>query len=196
MKARLLKKMLNADGVFNIIDEIRVAVNFEKKLFRSFHENIPMYSLDGDVIKIDKETLRMSSCNCLEKSLTDIKFKTIWDKLIDLIDSGELRDIIDGKDIIENPIPVFTVRNSIFIESSTDVFEYRNIDDDGYVIHEYSHFRTKDEALDYGINYNIKYIDEAIKEKKKIEKELVRVNYEINRRQENIDRLRSLKETK
>ncbi len=146
MKARLLKKLLNNTGysISNNRDYIAVGS--------------PMCH---DLIKVDKETLKVKyALDTFNKGRAELEGKTskgenellfIWDKLHELIESGEINDIINGKDIIENPLPVFTVENGELVESVTDEYGWPNTDDNGICMYENTHFPTKKEALKYGI---------------------------------------------
>ncbi len=79
----------------------------------------------------------------------------IWDKFQELIDSGEITDIINGKDIIDNPLPVFTVDDGVLIESVTDKYGWPNTDDNGICMYENTHFSTAAQAFEYGLReYN------------------------------------------
>lgn len=143
MKARLLKKILN---------DTRYAVSNHK-------EYIAIGSpLCHDLISVNKETLKVRYAldtfregrKCLEgKSKEELIF--IWDKLHELIENGQIHDIINGKDIIENPLPVFTVTDGKLVESITDKYGYPNVDDNGICMYENTHFPTAEQAIEYGI---------------------------------------------
>ena len=94
----------------------------------------------------------------------------IWDKLSELISSGEIKNIIYGKDYIENPLDVFAVIDGELVESVTDNYGYPNVDDNGVIMYENTHFKTKQEAIKAGIKDNqcgIKYMLEIVSEKQK-----------------------------
>lgn len=93
----------------------------------------------------------------------------IWDKLNELIQSGEINDIIEGRDTIENPITVFTVTDGKLIESVTDKMGYPNTDDNGVLMYGNTHFDNKKDAVLYGIKeYEAgeRTITETIKQRK------------------------------
>jgi hypothetical protein len=111
-----------------------------------------------DLISVDKETLKIKYAldtwhegrKALEnKGCDELLF--IWDKLQELIENGEIHDIINGKDIIEKPLPVFTVENGVLVESVTDEYGWPNTDDDGICMYENTHFPTKIQAIEWGI---------------------------------------------
>ena len=112
MKARLLKNLLNNTGysVSNHRDYIAVGS-----------------PLCHDLISVNKETLKVKYAldtfregrKCLEgksNSKGENELLFIWDKLHELIENKEINDIINGKDIIKNPLPVFTIKMVIFLK--------------------------------------------------------------------------------
>jgi hypothetical protein len=147
MKARLLKQLLNntAYSVSNHNDYIAVGS-----------------PLCHDLIKLDKKTLTVTYAldtyregrKCFEgtsrmSEKTELLF--IWDKMHELVASGEIKDIIEGKDTIENPLPVFSVKDGILVESITDKYGWPNTDDNGICMYENTHFKTKEQAIENGI---------------------------------------------
>lgn len=147
MKARLLKKLLNNTG-YSVSNHKRyIAVGSP---------------LCHDLISVDKETLKVKyALDTWREGRKSLEGKTnskgenellfIWDKLHELIESGEIQDIINGKDEIENPLPVFTVENGELIESVTDKYGHPNTDDNGICMYENTHFPTAKQAIQYGI---------------------------------------------
>jgi hypothetical protein len=171
MKARKLRQILN-NTQYNISNhEKYIAVGSP---------------LCHDLISVDKETLNvkyaLDTFNEGRKCLTDkssTKLLFIWDKLHELIENGEINDIINGKDIIENPLPVFTVDNGIVVESITDKYGWPNTDDDGICMYDNTHFPTKKEAIEYGISEykaGAYLVTERIKD---IEKDLLEAKEQI-----------------
>ena len=146
MKARKLKQLLN---------------NTEY-IVSNHKEYIAIGSgMCHNLISVDKETLKLKYAldirgigrdNLLGWRFTELAF--IWDKLHELIESGEIIDIIEGKDVIENPLPVFTVHDGRLIESVTDSYDWPSVDDNGVLMYDNTHFKTKKEALEYGIKDN------------------------------------------
>jgi hypothetical protein len=109
-----------------------------------------------DLISVDKKTLKvkyaLDTFNEGRKAIKCEELELIWDTLHHLIETGEIREIIDGKDIIENPLPVFTVNgDGELVESVTDKYGWPNTDDDGILMYDNTHFPTKKQALEYGI---------------------------------------------
>lgn len=144
MKARLLTKILNNTGYTVNNNEKYIAVGSP---------------LCHDLIKVDKETLKvkyaLDTFHEGRKSLEDRNSKNellfIWDKLHELIANGEIKDIINGNDEIENPLPVFTCDDGVLIETFTDKYGYPNTTISGEIMYENTYFKTKEEAISYGI---------------------------------------------
>lgn len=179
MKARLLKHLLNDTGysVSNNRDYIAIGS-----------------PLCHDLISVNKETLKVKYAldtfgkgrECLEGK-DELLF--IWDRLHELIASGQIRDIISGKDEIENPLPVFTVEDGELVESVTDKYGWPNTDDDGVCMYENTHFPTAKEAIEQGIvEYNAgkKF---AIKRVQEIERDLLEAKGRLSRYESYIDHL-------
>jgi hypothetical protein len=108
-----------------------------------------------DLISVDKKTLKVKyALDAFHKGRESLGNETlveIWDTLHRLIETGEIQDIIEGKDIIENPLPVFTVFCGKLVESVTDEYGWPNVDDNGILMYNNTYFPTKKEAVDYGI---------------------------------------------
>ncbi|MDR1220430.1 MAG: hypothetical protein LBK73_12585 [Treponema sp.] len=76
----------------------------------------------------------------------------IWDKLTELTKSGEIKGVVEGKDEIENPLTVYAVQNGELEECATDEYGWPNITDDGFLMYEDQYFRTKEAAVQRGID--------------------------------------------
>ena len=88
MQARKLKKLLNTGYIV---------------------QNCGEYAAIGsayvhDIIKIDKQTLKIKVWDC---DSNNDNIHALLVKLKEIKDSGELREIFEGKDEISNPLPVF-----------------------------------------------------------------------------------------
>lgn len=147
MKARLLKKLLNNTGYAVSNNEGYIAIGSP---------------LCHNLISVDKQTLKLKYAldtfgqgrAALSERQRDSSKELlfIWDKLNELILSGEIQDIINGKDEIENPLPVFTVNDDgVLVESVTDAYGWPNTDDNGVCMYENTHFPTKEQAIKAGI---------------------------------------------
>ena len=166
MKARLLKKLLNDTGyaVSNNREYIAVGSPLCHNLFSVNKETMTVkYALD---------TFREGR-KCLENK-TNRELLFIWDKLHELIERGQMTEIIDGKDQIENPLPVFTVTDSKLVESVTDEYGWPNTDDDGICMYENTHFPTREQAIEYGISEHESGVKFALSRIAELEGELLK----------------------
>lgn len=59
----------------------------------------------------------------------------IWDILDVMCMSGEIRQYLDGKDDIENPVTVYSVEGTRIVEHITDALEWPNTTDDGVLMY-------------------------------------------------------------
>ena len=154
MKARVLKRLLNDTGYSVAEYENYIAVGSP---------------LCHDLISVDKDTLKvkyaLDTFNTGRKAISSEELKEIWDKLHALIASGEIQDIIEGCDVIDNPLPVYTVEDGLLIETTTDEYGWPNVTVDGKMMHDNTYFKTRDEALAKGIDevlYGIGFTDTHI----------------------------------
>jgi hypothetical protein len=140
MKARLLKHLLN-DTKYTVAD---------------FDDCIGVgSSLCHDLIKLNKGTMAISYAldtfrdgrKCL-MGRDDGHLLFIWDKLQELVDSGEIQEIINGNDEIENPIPVFYGNHDHeIIEAYTDKLGWPNTTHDGKLMYDNTHFASRVVAI-------------------------------------------------
>lgn len=158
MKARLLKKILNNTEYIINNNEDYIAVGS------------PYCHC---LINVDKKTLQLKYALDAfregRKSINDENLEFIWDKLQELIDNGQIKDIIEGQDEIENPLPVFTIDEFKIVESTTDKYGWPNSTINGDLMYDNTYFKTKEEAAEYGIrNHNValQWYKESLKETK------------------------------
>ena len=188
MKARLLKKLLNDTGyaVSNNRDYIAVGS-----------------PLCHDLISLNKKTLTVKYAldtfregrKCLEgksNSKGENELLFIWDKLHELIESGQIQDIINGKDEIENPLPVFTVDDGKLVESVTDKYGWPNTDDNGICMYENTHFPTAKEAIEYGISEYKAGEENTLRRIKELEDDLSKVKERLEKYRSYVSHLQSL----
>lgn len=167
MKARLLKKLLNDTGYAVSNNREYIAVGS------------PMCH---DLISVNKKTLKVKYAldtfnqgrKALEERESQSELLFIWDKLHELIESGQMAEIIDGKDEIANPLPVFTVTDGKLVESVTDQYGWPNTDDDGICMYENTHFPTAQQAIEYGISDTEAGVKHALRRIAELEGELLK----------------------
>lgn len=163
MKARLLKKILN-NTRYDVHDkEDKICIGS---------------TLCSDLISVDKKTLNVKYAldtfregrKCFEETNrqsenTELLF--IWDKLHELIKNGEINDIINENDILENPLPIYTIKDGKLIETFTDCYGYPNVTISGEIMYENKFFKNKEEAINNGIKeceYYAKHLNDKINE--------------------------------
>jgi hypothetical protein len=185
MKARLLKKLLNDTGYTVSNKEGYIAVGSP---------------LCHNLISVDKKTLKvkyaLDTFSEGRKALAKTHYEStdnllfIWDKLHELIASGEIQDIINGKDEIENPLPVFTVNSAgELIESVTDKYGWPNTDDDGICMYNNTHFPTKEQAIKSGISEFRACVDGQKERVAQIEEDLLSAKANLERYQRYVENL-------
>jgi hypothetical protein len=174
MKARLLKKLLNNTGYNVAYYDTYIGIGSPL-----CHDLIKV-TIPGFNVIYALDTFRQGRKALEQKS--ELLF--IWDKLLELIQSGEINTILDGDDELENPLPVYTVTQGKFFASTTDAYGWPNVTKEGYMIYNNSHFDNPIDALNYGIE-QLEYKEEnsisALKdlnEKREIVKKRIRECYE------------------
>lgn len=113
-------------------------------------------------VKYALDTFRKGRDSLGSKNLT-----FIWDKLHELIQTGDLQRIITENDSTVGMFPVYSVREGCLIESFTDEFGWPHSTHDGTLMYNNTFFKTKSEAIKDGIKEecsNIKRINEHIEQ--------------------------------
>ncbi len=142
MKARLLQKLLGTDRYCSNHKEY-IAVGS---------------ALCHNLLSVNKSTLKVTYAldtfkqgrKCLENK-GDEELLGIYDKLEELVASGEIHDIINGDDVIENPLTVYTVKDGQLIKTYTDAYGWPNVTVSGTLMYNNDHFKTEIEAIEDGI---------------------------------------------
>ncbi len=106
-----------------------------------------------DIMKICKKSL--------EIHMKEGSGKHGWDRVFnvlrDLKERGELREIVDGENELENPIPCYAYDGKGGIkESMADEVKWPNNTLEGEMIYDNGWFSTRQEAIDRGVE-NCKY---------------------------------------
>jgi hypothetical protein len=168
MQARKLKKILNDTGY---------TVAF-------YGDYIGIGSpLCHDLIKLDiktnKITYALDTFHKGRASLGNEELTFIWDKLNELVDSGAITEIIDSNDVIDNPLPVYTVKDGVMLCTTTDAYGWPNTTVEGYLMYDNTYFKTMAEAIEYGIKEyqsRVEYLEERLKE---LQSECTRIKFKI-----------------
>ena len=162
MKARYLKHLLGDTGyIIHDCDEY-IAVGSP---------------LCHDLITVDKGTLlvkyALDTFKQGREAIRSKELEAIWDKLHELIKSGEIKEIIQENDVIDNPIPVYESRDGEVFSHVTDKIEWPNTTHTGRLIYNNTFFATRKEAVEYSMRecgYAIKmFSDNLVEQLKKVE---------------------------
>lgn len=142
MKAKLLKELLNNTGYIVHERSGKICVGS------------PMCP---ELINVDKKTLELKysldTFHNGRKSIDHPKLAFIWDKLSELIESGQIQEIIDGNDEIdETYLPIYVAENGSYEKKYTKAFGYPNVTADGELLYDNTSFKTEIEAIEYAIS--------------------------------------------
>ena len=111
---------------------------------------------------------------------------TICTKLEELISTGELIEIFNGKDELENSVKVYTCENGELIEHNATGYGWPNTTENGELIYDNTHFRAAKTALLKAIEECKSNIDFLTRREKELQKELEEVVSEIETAQNNL----------
>ena len=105
-----------------------------------------------DIFCLYKDDLRITKGRYDNSSIgTNDELDRILTKLESLVESGEIQDILDGDDEIEDGITVYSVKRGDLVVSTTDEFGWPNVTHDGVLMYENTHFLTAREAIERGM---------------------------------------------
>ncbi len=178
--------------------KLRKLLNDTKYTVGNYGDYIAIGSpLCHDLIKVNKSDygfkLALDTFNQGRASLDRNEELTfIYDKLKELALSGELREIIDGDDVLDNPLPVFTVSDGKLVSTLTDKYGWPNTTIDGTIMHDNTYFKTAKQAIKYGIRETEAGIEACSRSLSEIEE---RANYfkaRIQNYKDNLTYLQSL----
>lgn len=142
MKSRALEKLLN----------------YPNYIIADFGDYIGIgSSLCHKLIKLTKKDLEISyALDAFHKGKSALDYEPlifIWEKLEELISTGEIHDIINGNDDLEEKITVyFFDENHIIQESYTDKLGWPNTTFDGKLMYDNVFFPTREEAVNNEIS--------------------------------------------
>jgi len=185
MKARLLKKLLN---------DTKYSVHNNKECICIGSPLCP------DLINVNKESLRikytLDTWNAGKQSVegrANGELLFIWNRVEELIENKEILEIINGDDEIENPLPVFSYEEGEIKESFTDKYGYPNITHSGYIMYNNTHFKTRMEAIEYGISDEEAYV--RLRERDLIDyrKKITKLESGMAESKSNLDTLKKMK---
>ena len=140
MQSRILRKLLNDTGYTVHFRDNKVCIGS------------PLCSA---LLTVDAKTYEIKyALDTFHKGRASIRsqeLEFIWDKLEELVKSGELKSIIDGNDSTEGMFPVYCCDDGEIIKKFADVFGWPNSTHDGTLMYNNTFFKTEREAIEYGI---------------------------------------------
>ena len=183
MKAQYLKQLLNNTG-YNVHAEGRNIC-----IGSPMCSNLISVNVDEMKIRYALDTFNNGWVECLSSGRKNSSTQGIQDictKLEELIGTGELIEIFNGKDELENPVKVYTCENGELIEHNATGFGWPNTTENGELIYDNTHFNTAKDALLGAIEEsksNMKFL--TIREKE-LQRELEEIGAEIQTIQNNL----------
>jgi hypothetical protein len=177
--------------------KLRRILNDTKYTVGNYGEYIAIGSpLCHDLIKINKSDygfkLALDTFNKGRASIGNKELTFIYDKLKELAESGELREIIDQDDELENPLHVFTVTDGKLVSTFTDEYGWPNTTVDGTIMHDNNYFKTAKQAIKYGIREAEASIEMCSRTLSEIEEKANTFKAYIQKYKDNLAHLKSL----
>lgn len=148
--------------------------------------DIIVISYDGKIIKKYKNGVYNDGWS------TNENLKRYQEEMIIDEENGELKKLIDLKDDFDVLLPIFTVEDGVLIETFCEKYDYPNTTIEGYLIYENTFFKTREEAIDYGIRDCKSFIKMLEGRKKELEEEISKKDEIINVFQKRLDDLKTL----
>lgn len=151
MKARYLKTILNNTEyiVHGDEDNIYIGSPIEYKIIQL---NIRELTLKSNLNDRQQQPIGFDQQQGFRPKVRSQELAQIWDILQNLIDNRQILEIFNSVDEIQNPIQLFHFHNGNIVERTTEFFGWPNVTADGYLLNDQEFFRTREEAINYGIN--------------------------------------------
>lgn len=130
-------------------------------------------SFDGKIIKKYKNGIYNDGWS------TNEDLKRYQEEMIIDEENGELKRIIDLKDEFEVLLPIFTVDDGVLIETFCEKYDYPNTTIEGDLIYENTFFKTREEAIEYGLRDCKGYIQMLEERKQELEEEIFKKDEKI-----------------
>ena len=188
MKAQYLKQLLNKTGYNVHAQGRRVCIG---SLMCS---DLISVNIDTMEIRYALDTFNKgwrSEFSLESKSSSDRELYLICVKLEELIKTGELLEIFNSKDELENPIKVYTCENGELIEHNATGYGWPNTTENGELIYDNTHFNTAKAALLNAIEKCKSNINFLTRREKELHKELEEV---VSKNQTTLNNLLRYKE--
>jgi hypothetical protein len=148
--------------------------------------DIIVISFDGKIIKKYKNGVYNDGWS------TNENLKRYQEEMIIDEENGELKKLIDLKDDFKVLLPIFTVDDGVLIETFCEKYDFPNTTIEGYLIYENTFFKTREEAIDYGLRDCKSYIKILEEGKQELEEEISKKNERINMFQKRLVDLETL----
>jgi len=123
---------------------------------------------------------------------TNEDLKRYQEKMIIDEENGELKKLIDLKDEFEVLLPIFTVDDGVLIETFCEKYDYPNTTIEGDLIYENTFFKTREEAIEYGLRDCQGWIKMLEERKIELEEEIFKKDEKIKLMQKRLVDLKSL----
>lgn len=140
-----------------------------------YYHDIIVLNDEGEFMKMYKDRKYNDGWN------TNEDLKRYQEEMIVDSENGILKEIIQEPDDYENLNPVFKIDDGKLIETFCENYGYPNLTIEGELMYENTFFKTKEEAVKYGIdecNGWIKMLEERkVELSKEIEKKQDRINH-------------------
>ncbi len=154
MKVRLLQKLLNTTrSVTNQTSYIAVGSAMVHNLF----------SVDVETLNVKYALDSFRSGRACLMNRDDTELLDIYDKLCELVENGQMKDILEGNDEFENPITIYYCDKGLLKETTTDSYTFPNVTAEGYQMYDTEHFLTKKPAIIEGLK-SLRYWNKSLKE--------------------------------
>ena len=110
-----------------------------------YHHDIIVLNDDGEFLTMYKDRKYNDGWS------TNKDLKRYQEEMFADIENGTLKQIIQEPDQYENLLPVFTIDDGKLVETSCEKYGYPNLTIEGEMM-DNTFFKTKDEAIQYGID--------------------------------------------
>jgi len=141
MKARLLTKLLNTGY---IVGDYGSYIGIGSPLCHR-------------LLNMDKKTFKINYAldwqNKGKRGVDSEEILRTWNALEMLVEQGKIQDILDGEDIIENPITLYYIEGFEVKETCTDVVGWPHTTKEGWVQSNNDYYTDKLEAIRQQIKY-------------------------------------------
>jgi hypothetical protein len=131
-----------------------------------------------DIISIDKETRKVKLSDIARSGARWPEWESCKEKLKWIMADPEFNEIVEGNDP-ECDIPVFFAEKGEIVQETTDVWGWPNVTHTGKLMYENTFFKTKEEAVEYGIEDAGRGFDLWMQKRQELIRDLDRVEGKI-----------------